>query len=338
MRRAVTIEPHNIQIDATPPPFPASDEIVVRVECVGICGSDMHIYSGHHPTATFPRVQGHEVSAKIESLGPDVAGTFVEGERVVIDPLVPCGACYACRIGRSNCCPTLKVIGAHRDGFLQEAIAVPAGNVYPAGSLSADEAVLTEPASVGLQAVRRGDVAAGEQVVIVGAGPIGLCTAIAAIDAQARVLMIDTVPSRLDLAKSIGAERTILADSPQLDSAIFDWTDGYGPPVVIDCVGHPAVIRQCCRLVAPAGRVVIVGLSDKEVSLPIVDFTYKEMTILGSRASARLFPESVNLIERHREAHSRLITHRFPLGETGVALEFAIANPSAASKVIVEIN
>ncbi|MBX3069813.1 MAG: zinc-binding alcohol dehydrogenase family protein [Thermomicrobiales bacterium] len=338
MRRAVTIEPHNIQIDATPPPSPASDEIAVRVECVGICGSDMHIYSGHHPTATFPRVQGHEVSATIESLGSNVAGTFVAGERVVIDPLVPCGACYACRIGRSNTCPTLKVIGAHRDGFLQEAIAVPAGNVHPAGTLSADEAVLTEPASVGLQAVRRGVVAAGEQVVIIGAGPIGLCTALAAIDAQARVLMIDTVPSRLDLAMSIGAERTILADSPQLDADILDWTDGDGPPVIIDCVGHPAVIRQCCRLVAPAGRVVIVGLSDKEVSLPIVDFTYKEMTIVGSRASAKLFPESVNLIERHREAYSRLITHRFPLGETGAALEFAIANPSAASKVIVEID
>ncbi len=337
MLRAMTIEPHQIAVDSIDPPSPSPGEIIVRIERVGICGSDMHIYVGHHPTATFPRVQGHEASATIEALGSDVAGTFIKGERVVIDPLVPCGTCYACRIGRSNCCPTLRVIGAHRDGFLQELIAVPAENVYPAGSLSADEAVLTEPASVGLQAVRRGAVATGEQVVIIGAGPIGLCTAISAIDAGARVLMIDTVSPRLDLATSIGVEQTILADARDLEAQIFDWTGGDGPPVVIDCVGHPAVIRQCCRLVAPAGRVVIVGLSDQEVSLPIVDFTYKEMTILGSRASAKLFPESVSLIERHRRAFSQLVTHRFPLKETGTALEFAIANPNATSKVIVEI-
>jgi len=335
--QAVTTGPGHIELRDSPPIPLKEDHILVRIERVGICGSDMHIFSGHHPTATFPRIQGHECSAVIEAMDIASAADLKPGDRVAIDPLVPCGSCYACRIGRSNCCPTLQVIGAHRDGFLQEMISVPASNVYSAGDLSADQTVLTEPISVGLQAVRRAGVTPGEQVVIIGAGPIGLCTAIATIDAGGRALMIDTLASRLELAAAMGIERTLLAGHPQLDGDILEWTQGDGPPVVIDAVGHPSVIRQCCKLVAPAGRVVIVGLSDQEVALPIVDFTYKEMTILGSRASARLFPDSIALIERHGLALDRLITHRFPLHQTQDAIEFAISSPANAAKVIVEV-
>ncbi|MGD9715278.1 MAG: alcohol dehydrogenase catalytic domain-containing protein [Thermomicrobiales bacterium] len=335
--RAVTTGPGIIELESKTSGPLRSGECLVRVERVGICGSDMHIFSGHHPTATFPRVQGHEVSAVIEALPQAYAGPLEPGLRVAIDPLLSCGRCYACRLGRSNCCPAIQVIGAHVDGFLQEYIAVPVENAYPCPQLTPDEAVLTEPLSVGLHAVRRAGVSAAEQIVIIGAGPIGLCSAVAAMNAGGRVLMVDTLQPRLDLASAIGVEQIARSGFDDIDAVVADWTNGEGPPVVIDAVGTPGVIQQCCKLVAPAGRVVIVGLSDQQVSLPISDFTYKEMTILGSRASARLFAESIALVERNRAAISRLITHRFPLSETQAALEFAIANPRAASKVIVEV-
>ncbi len=338
MLRATTVQPGAIAIESYADPVPGPGEILVRVERVGICGSDLHIFGGHHPTATFPRVQGHEASARVESLPDGYAGFLSAGDRVAVDPLITCGECYACRIGRSNCCPNLRVIGAHVDGFLQELIAVPHSNVYPVAALSADDVILCEPVSVGLQAVVRAGIEAGEHVLIIGAGPIGACTAIAAIDRGARVMMVDTVQERLDAALRFGADAIALANAPHLDDTIRDWSGPDGPPVTIDAVGHPSVIQQCCRLVAPAGRVVIVGLSDQQVSLPIVDFTYKEMTILGSRASARLFPEAIALVERHRSRLAGLISHRFSLADVQPAIEQAIADPVHTMKVIIDLD
>lgn len=310
----------------------------MRIERTGICGSDLHIFAGHHPTATFPRVQGHEAGGIVSVLPADYAGPLSTGDRVAIDPIVSCGVCYACRIGRGNACSQGKVIGAHIDGCLQTLINVPAVNVYDARNLTADEAALVEPVSVGLQAIRRGAVQPAEHVVIFGAGPIGLCTAIAALDAGASVYMVDAVAQRLEYASRIGASKTHLADQPDLKADILEWTSGDGPPVSIDAVGAPAVIRQCCDIVSPAGRVVIVGLSDRVVELPIAAFTYKEMTILGSRASARLFSESIALIERHRGRVSQLVSHHFPLAETADALTFAASSQRDVVKVLIDVD
>ena len=125
MRQAVTLGPHRIELRDSPMLTPGAGQALIRVDRVGICGSDLHIFHGKHPRATFPRIQGHEASGEIVELGPDYTGTLQTGVRVTIDPLIPCGSCYACRQHRSNCCPRLVVIGAHIDGLLQEYAVVP---------------------------------------------------------------------------------------------------------------------------------------------------------------------------------------------------------------------
>jgi L-gulonate 5-dehydrogenase len=337
MLQAVTEAPWTVALRSALIPEPSAGEVRIRVERVGICGSDIHIYHDTHPRARLPLVQGHEASAIVDCVGPNSPSHWNPGERVAIDPLMGCGTCYACRIGRSNACANATILGAHAVGLLTEFAVVPERTLHRASELSADEAALVEPLSVGVQAISRAGIRPGERVLILGAGPIGACAAIAALDRGARVMMADRLPFRLQVMQSLGVELTTLATGAGLEDEARAWTRGDGPAVVIDAVGQPDVIRTCCSLVAPAGRVVIVGLSDREVSLPIVDFTYKEMSILGSRASGGRFRETIEVAARCRAQLNALVTHRFSLGHVGSALDLAGNHPEQTQKIIFEV-
>ncbi len=337
MNAAVTIGAHRVEIQQRPEPEPGAGEALIRVERVGICGSDLHYYHGAHPYATYPRIQGHEAAGQIVGFGSGYNGPLTIGARVAIEPLIPCGTCYPCRIGRRNCCTRLNVIGAHSDGALREFIALPVYMLYPTGDLTAEEAALVEPVSIGVQAAARGEIASGDQVVVIGAGPIGAAVSLAAIDRGARVMVVDRLASRLELMRHLGVEETIVAGEQDVPTEVLRWTGGDGAHVAVDAVGAPAVIRQVCQIVASAGRVVIIGLSDQEVSLPVLDFSRKEMTIHGSRNNAGRFGEAVDLVQRRRAAISRMITHRYPLAEMPEAIEFAATHPAEAEKVMIDV-
>jgi len=336
MRTAVTIGPGRIQMRDQPEPTAGTGEALLQVERVGICGSDLHLYHGKHPYATFPRIQGHEISAVVRGYGGGV-GPVPIGERVAVEPLLPCGGCYPCRLGRGNCCVNLKVLGAHVDGALTEWIVVPSERLFAAGDLDPELTALVEPVSIGVQATARGAIGAEDRVVVFGAGPIGQAVILAAVDRGARVLAVDRLPSRLLLAKRLGAEVTVQAGVDDLPAVVREWTHGDGPSVTVDAVGAPAVIRSCVDLVAHAGRVVIIGLSDQEVSLPVLDFTRKELTILGSRNNAGLFGVALDLVRRRGEVVRGLITHRYPLERVAEAIEFADRHPAEAEKVMIEV-
>jgi L-gulonate 5-dehydrogenase len=334
---AVTQAPERIEMVEVAEPVPGPGEALVRVERVGICGSDIHIYDGSHPYPLYPLTQGHEFSGEVVAFGGPYDGPVRIGERVAVEPLITCGACYPCRHGRSNCCTRIKVIGAHLDGALRELIALPTHTLYQAGELDADLAALVEPVSIGVQAVSRGMITAEDQVVVFGAGPIGQAVILAASDRGASVMAIDRLPKRLELARRLGAERTVLAGEEDPAEAVRVWTGGEGAAVTVDAVGAPAVIRACTDLVASAGRVVIIGLSNQEVSIPVIDFTRKEMTILGSRNNAGLFGVALDLVRRNQERVRQLITHRFPLERVPEAIRFAAEHPAEAEKVMIDI-
>jgi L-gulonate 5-dehydrogenase len=337
MKTVVTVASRQMELVEKPEPNVGSDEALVRVESVGLCGSDLHFFLGDHPYVTYPQVQGHEFSGEIMALGSAYTGPLHVGERVAVEPLVSCGECYPCRHNRPNCCTNLAVLGAHRPGALTEQIVVQTSSLYPVGDLDPELAALVEPISIGLQAVMRGAVTAEDSVVIFGAGPIGQAVLIAATDRGARVLVIDKLDSRLELAKKLGAEKTINNEKESVANVIAEWTNGDGASVVFDATGVPAVIRLAVDVVASAGRVVIIGLSNQEVSLPVIEFTRKELTILGSRNNARIFGDAVALVQRNRERVRSLITHRFPLEQTQQALEFALNHPTEAEKVIISV-
>ena len=257
---AVTRSPGEMVVEDVSGPGPArAGHVIVRPERVGICGSDFHVFAGEVDALSgardfYPRMQGHEVSAIVDDPGDSERTT---GERVAIWPLLPCGRCYPCRIGRPNVCPAFRLVGVHLDGGLAERLEVPAGLVFGAGDLDPDSACFVEPASVAVHALARGRLRAGEQVVVFGAGPIGLATLVAAVASGARVLSVDPVAGRRDLAKRLGAEVVAWGSQPELTELAREWTGGEGPPLIIETSGEAGVLAQAVEMAPSAGRVVV---------------------------------------------------------------------------------
>ena len=323
-------------------PGPArAGNVIVRPEAVGICGSDFHLFSGDVAALSgtpdfYPRIQGHEVSAIVADPG-DTAAT--EGDRVAIWPLLPCGTCYPCRAQRPNVCPRFRLVGVHLDGGLQQRLEVPAETLFAVGDLDPDSTAFVEPASVAVHALARARLHAGEQVVVFGAGPIGLAVTLAAAQAAARVTTVDPVPARRDLAKRLGAERVAWVAPDDLTAEVRDWTNGEGPPLVVETSGETATLPQAVNLVSPAGRVVVVGMSSGTAPLRPGAFPEKEIDVIGSScATAGDFRAAISLVKANRASLAALFSHHFPLTRASEAFEFAMKRPPDAIKIVVTVN
>jgi threonine dehydrogenase-like Zn-dependent dehydrogenase len=315
--------------------------VIVRPEAVGICGSDFHLFSGDLGALSgardfYPRIQGHEVSAIVEDPGDAPVN---QGDRVAIWPLLPCGGCYPCRAGRPNVCPRFRLVGVHLDGGLQQRLEVPGSTVFGVGDLDPDSTAFVEPASIAVHALVRGRLEPGEQAVVFGAGPIGLATTLAAAAAGARVTTVDPLPVRRDLAKRLGAERVTWASEAALEAEITDWTNGDGPPLVVETSGETTVLPQAVDLVSAAGRVVVVGMSSAAVPLRPGVFPAKEIDVIGSScATAEDFQAAINLVSANRAPLAGIFSHHFPLARAAEAFEFAMNRPPDAIKIVVTVN
>ena len=309
-------------------------DVRVSVGAVGICAGDLYIYQGKNPYATYPAIGGHEIAGTVAEVGADVAGLDV-GTPVVVEPFLGCGRCYPCRVGKSNCCANLEIIGLHRPGGFADTVTAPADHVHriPAG-LSLPFASFAEPVAIGVQACRRGDVGEGEYVLILGCGPIGLALIEVAKARGARVVASDVVPSRLEMAARLGAD-VIPAGAGQL-AAVLDQTGGEGAAVVMEATGNPQVMESTTDLVAAGGRIVIVGLVKQGVGVafPGLDFTRKEMTVLGSRASVGCFPEALSLLAGGAITYPRVATE-FPLWDAPPVFAKLAEDPAAIHKGVL---
>lgn len=343
MRAAVTEARATIRlVDVPDPGPPGPGEVLVRPEAVGLCGSDFHYFTGDlgavAASRLYPRVQGHEAAGVLEEVGPGCPGGLAAGRRVAIWPLVACGTCYPCRIGRANVCANISLVGIHQDGALQERLRLPAAQVFPVGAQDAALAALVEPVSIAVQAARRGRVAAGEKVVVFGAGPIGQSIAVAASDRGASVLLLDRVERRLGHAVASGADTLAVESEDQAVAAAREWAGDGGPEAVFEATGVPEVARLAVELVRNAGRVVIVGLSHADVPLRIGDVAFKELDVLGvSCCDAAGFAEAVSLVARREDALRGLVTHQFALDETHEAMLYAMAHPAEVMKAVVRV-
>jgi threonine dehydrogenase-like Zn-dependent dehydrogenase len=342
MRAAVTTAREVMEVvEVRDPREPDAGEVLVRPEAVGICGSDFHYFLGNlggDDSQLYPRVQGHEFSAVVEQVGPECPKHVRCGDRVAVWPVASCGQCYPCRIGRSNVCVHLSLVGIHRDGALQERLRVPATQVFPVADLDPALAALVEPVSIAMRAVVRGRVARGEKAVVFGAGPIGQSIAAATLDRGASVLLVDPVPSRLEIGRAIGAEALSVKESEDPVAAAREWAGGDGPEVVFEATGVPDVARTAVELVAQAGRVVVVGLSHHDAPLRVGDLAFKEIDVLGvSCCQSDEFAEAVSLVTRRQAALASLVTHEFSFEQAPEAIRFAIDNPSEVMKAIVHV-
>lgn len=340
MLAAVTRSPREMVVeDVSGPRSPRAGNVIVRPEAVGICGSDFHLFSGDVAALSgashfFPRVQGHEVSAIIEDPGDSET---TAGDRVAIWPLLPCGRCYPCRIQRPNVCVNFRLIGVHLDGGLQERLEIPSHLAVKVGDLDPDSTSFVEPASVAVHAIARARLDPAEQVVVFGAGPIGLATILAATSQGARVLAVDPVAARRDLAKQLGAEVT--QDPEGARQTVTDWTSNEGPPLVVETSGEARVLPLAIDIVAPAGRVVVVGMSSADVPIRPGAFPEKEIDVIGtSCATAEDFRRAISLVSAHRAFLAALFSHHFPLPRAAEAFAFAMSRPPDAIKIVVTVN
>lgn len=327
-------------LDRPEPAAPGSHEVVIAPEAVGICGSDYHIFAGELSDAAggsqFPRVQGHEIGARVVALGPGCRNELAVDQRVALWPLQACGECYPCTVGRPNTCDAFELIGVHVDGGLQERLVVPEEQVYPIRADDPAVAALAEPVSIAVRAVNRARVERGERAVVLGAGPIGQCIALVAAERGARVLVVDLQESRLGISRDMGAETLVWTGLDDVVAYARRWARPAGPPVVFDATGAPAAVRAMIDMVASAGRAVQVGMSGDEVSLRIGSLTEKELDLLGvSCCGAAEFGQAVAVVERNVDVLERLISHRFALEQAPEALRFAMENPTEVMKVII---
>jgi threonine dehydrogenase-like Zn-dependent dehydrogenase len=341
MRAAVTDGVGSmVLVNRAEPPEPGPGVVLLRPEAVGICGSDYHFFSGEMSAAAggwqFPRVQGHELAGTIVALGAGCRPELQVGQRVAVWPLLACGQCYPCSVGRPNTCDQFRLIGIHCDGGLQERLAVRHEQLFPIDVADPAIAALAEPASIAVRAVNRAAIRPGERAVVIGAGPIGQCICLVARERGADVLAIDLQPARLALAGEMGAQTLPWSRAADVIEFARRWAGPGGPPAVFEASGTATAVRAMVDMIASAGRAVQVGMSSEEAAIRVGSLTEKEIDLLGvSCCGQDEFVTAIEVVERNTGLLARLISHEFPLQSAPEAIRFAIASPAAVMKVVI---
>jgi hypothetical protein len=343
MKTIVCEQPGHFALVEEECPMPGVGEALVRIRRIGICGTDLHAFQGNQPFFNYPRVLGHELSGVVEKLGESGSGAAAGaaplhvGDKVAIMPYLECGLCLACLSGKTNCCTELQVLGVHRDGGMREFLSVPVDHLIPTPNLSLEQGALVEPLSIGAHAVRRAQLTAGETVLVIGAGPIGLATMKFAKLAGANVIAMDINDERLAFCRRfVPADHTVNALHEPF-AAIEAIAGGDLPTVVFDATGNAKSMMNAFTFVSHGGKLVYVGLVKADITFHDPDFHKKELTLLSSRNATREdFQHVIRSLETGAIDDSAYITHtcefdvlidRFPdwlKPETGVIKGMAV--------------
>ena len=337
MRAAVLNRPGEVEVVERPSPEPGPHEVLVRVRAVGVCGSDTHYYD-HGRIGRFvvesPMVLGHESAGVIEAVGEHVDPARV-GQRVSIEPGVPCRSCQQCLAGRYNLCPDMVFHATPPvDGTLAELVTIHEAFAHPVpDSVSDEAAALLEPLSVGIWACRKGAVGPGSRVLVTGAGPIGIVAAqVARSSGAAEVVIADVNPHRLAAAEELGATRTVDTSETTLEQA---YAGQPAPEVLLECSGHPGATADGIRALAPAGVAVLVGMGGDELPLPLSVVQERELTVTGTFRYANTWPTAIALVATGQVDLDAMVTARFPLAEAERALTAGRDDPRTLKAVVL---
>ncbi len=286
-----------------------SQEALLKVNKVGICGTDLHAYAGNQAFFAYPRILGHELATEVLEIDKNPQG-IQAGDTVVVMPYISCGTCIACRNGKTNCCTNIQVLGVHTDGGMQEHIVVPVDLLIPAPRLTDDQMAIVEPLAIGAHAIRRAQLKPGETIVVVGCGPIGIGILKLAQLAGARVIAIDTNPMRLDYAREkIGVDHSLMGGRDAVDK-IDALTNGDMATAVFDATGHKGALESGIDYMAHGGRYVLVGLSKGELTFTHPKIHAKETSLLCSRnATIEDFEQVIAILEQGKFPVDTFITH-----------------------------
>ena len=302
--------PHETRVIEKEMPLIEENEVLLKINYVGFCGSDLNTYLGRNPMVKLPVTPGHEISATIEATGSGVPAKFSIGQLVTVNPYTNCGTCASCRNRRVNACEHNETLGVQRDGAMTEYIAVPWQKVIPAGNLSAAEGALIEPMSVGFHAVARAQVTDIDTVMVIGCGMIGVGAIIRAALRGATVIAVDLDDEKLRLAKEIG--------------------------VVIEAVGSAPTYLMAVNEVSFTGRIVYIGYAKSEIAFQTKLFVQKELDIRGSRnALPEDFRAVIHYLNRKECPTDKLISRIIRPEEAGEALKEWADNPGKVFRILV---
>ena len=283
MKAVQIIEPSQVKVVEIEKPHVSTGQVMVKIEYVGFCGSDLNTFLGRNPMVKLPVIPGHEVGAVIEAVGEGVPESLKPGMTVTLNPYTNCGTCASCRNGRVNACEHNETLGVQRNGVMAEYAVLPWQKIIPADGISARDCALIEPMSVGFHAVSRGAVQDGEYVMIIGCGMVGMGAVVRSALRGAIVIAVDVDDEKLALAKESGAAYTINSVSEDVHARMQEITSGYGADVVIEAVGNPITYVMAVNEVGFTGRVVCIGYAKSEVNFQTKLFVQKELDIRGSR-------------------------------------------------------
>jgi L-iditol 2-dehydrogenase len=334
-RAAVLHGVHDLRIEDIPVPEPGPREVLVEVRAVGVCGSDVHYYEhgriGPYVVAK-PLILGHESGGVIVGRGPGAERHQV-GQRVALEPGVPCGRCRQCRAGRYNLCPEVRFFATPPiDGTFCNYVTLHEDFAFPLpDSVSDDAGALIEPLSVGVWACRKAGLQGGEHVLVTGAGPIGLLAMQAALALGAtRVTVADVNPHRLDLARHTHADRTVDLREQSLGEA------GVEADVLFECSGHPAALADGIRALRPAGVAVAVGMGPgEEATVPLALLQNRELTLTGTFRYANTYPTAIELVATGRVDVEAIVTGHYPLEQAERALQASTQDARSVKAVVV---
>ncbi len=335
MKAVVIKKPGEIELVEKEIPRLNKGEALLKIKYCGICGSDVATYTGNQPFATYPRIPGHEFSAEVVEVAEEDS-PIKPGMIVTANPYFNCKKCYSCRRGKVNCCEDNQTMGVQRDGAFCEYVAMPVERIFTGNGIDAPILALVEPFSIGYHAIKRGNVKKGDNLLVIGAGPIGIFAAISAKMAGARVYVADMLEKRLSIALGMGADGVINTGRQDLRDEVRLISNGSGMDVCVEAVGIPETFLSCIDHVCFGGKVILIGNGTRETTFNHSVILKKELDIYGSRNSLNDFKPLIDVISKKIIDIGGIVSNVFDISEAAEAFEALKNNDGSIAKVLIK--
>jgi L-gulonate 5-dehydrogenase len=347
MKAGILYGDRDIRAGVAPDPQIGPHEVLVKTGYTGTCGTDPHIYRGEfRARVTYPAIIGHEFGGTVREVGEEVRDLRA-GDRVVVDPILPCGTCPACLSGHLNVCRSLHLLGVELDGGFGQYVAAPANRVYRLpDSIPLAHAPMVEMYSLGHHILQRGRVQPGESVAILGAGRLGLSVldVLCHSASPSLALVADLQPFRLEIARQIGADYALDVTREEPLARVLELTGGEGVDCVVEAIGHyhsvegqEAPLAQAVKMLRPGGRIVTTGLGEQLSAVHFKTLVLKEAQIIGSRVTLGEFPRGIRLLARGLLHPELLITHQMALRDVASAFAQVDREDPGTIKVVLDV-
>lgn len=336
MKTIICKKPGEFEVTQSNAPLLSKGHSIIAIEKVGICGTDIHAFDGTQPYFEYPRILGHELAGRIHETTKE--SVFEKGDLVTIMPYQYCGECIACRKGKTNCCAHMKVFGVHIDGGMRSFISVPDQLIIKENELSLNQLALIEPLAIGAHGVARANLSAGDFVLVIGAGPIGLGAMEMAKAEGATVIAMDVNATRLNFCRdTMHIPYTILATADNLLEELKALTGGDMPTAVFDCTGNLNAINAAFQYPAHGGEYILIGLQKGDIMFNHPAFHKRELTLMSSRnATLKDFQKVIKSIKEGTVDPLKYITHQFQADDIAEAFKICADPSSAVIKALVD--